>query len=402
MRVYRKCYRAPVKWNPTKVPLATPAWALPIPKRPPMSHALFDTVALGKAVLPNRLVMAPMTRSRTRQPGDIPTGMMAEYYAQRASAGLIITEASQISRQGQGYSFTPGIHSPEQIAGWKHVSDAVHRAGGRIFLQLWHVGRMSHASFHADGLPVAPTALSPDAKVWVVDPATGQGSMLDCPIPRALTLGEIPQVIDDFRQGAANAIAAGFDGVEIHGANGYLIDQFLRRSSNHRTDRYGAGQQGRLRFLMEVAEAVAGEVGASRTGVRLSPFITQRNMADSQIIPTILKAAEMLDRIGLAYIHLSEADWEDAPRIPEKFRHALRACFSGAIIVAGKYTRERGEEIVEKGLADLVAFGRPFIANPDLPRRFRENLPLAGFDPATLFGGGAQGYIDYPGWPTPT
>jgi N-ethylmaleimide reductase len=363
-----------------------------------MTSTLFSSFKFGNAVAPNRIAMAPMTRSRTTQPGDIPNAVMAEYYAQRASAGLIITEATQISPQGQGYSFTPGIHSPAHIAGWKLVTDAVHRAGGRIFLQLWHVGRMSHASFHADGKPVAPSALSPDAKVWVVDPTTSQGNMVDSPIPRALEISEIPQVIEDFRKGAANAIAAGFDGVEIHGANGYLIDQFLRRSSNHRTDRYGGGQENRIRFLVEVAEAVVKEVGADRTGIRLSPFITQRNMADDEIIPTILKAAEALDRIGLAYIHLSEADWEDAPKIPEEFRHDLRATYSGAIIVAGKYTQQRGEDIVAKGLADLVAYGRPFIANPDLPRRFKEGLPLADFDGATLFGGDAKGYTTYPAW----
>jgi N-ethylmaleimide reductase len=356
---------------------------------------LFDPLTLGAVTLPNRIVMAPMTRSRSTQPGDVPNAMMADYYAQRASAGLIITEATQISQQGKGYSFTPGIYSPEQVAGWKLVTDAVHVAGGRIFLQLWHVGRMSHSSFHADGLPVAPSALSPGAQVWVVDPATGVGGMVDCPVPRALEIDEIADVIEDFRKGAANAIAAGFDGVEIHGANGYLIDQFLRRSSNHREDLYGGTQDNRIRFLVEVAEAVAGEVGADRTGIRLAPFITQRKMADDEIIPTILKAAKELNRIGLAYIHLSEADWEDAPVIPEAFRHHLRAAYSGAIIVAGKYTRDRGQAIVASGLADLVAYGRPFIANPDLPRRYAEYLPLADFDGSTLFGGSAKGYSDY-------
>ncbi len=360
-----------------------------------MSKKLFQPLKLGLVELANRITMAPMTRSRTTQPGDIANTLMAEYYAQRASAGLIITEATQISPQGQGYSFTPGIYSPEQIAGWRLVTDAVHNAGGRIFLQLWHVGRMSHESFHADGKPVAPSALSADAQVWVVDPKTGQGGMVDCPIPRALEADEIPAVIEDFRKGAANAMAAGFDGVEIHAANGYLIDQFLRRSSNHRTDQYGGSQENRIRFLNEVAEAVVGEVGAERTGIRLSPYITQRNMADDQIIETILKAAQALERIGLAYIHLSEADWDDAPAVPQQFRHDLRAVYSGAIIVAGKYTQERGEKIIAAGLADLVAFGRPFIANPDLPRRFHENLPLAEFDGSTLFGGIRKGYADY-------
>ncbi|MEP3945646.1 alkene reductase [Ascidiaceihabitans sp.] len=361
-----------------------------------MTETLTSPIELGHITLPNRIAMAPMTRSRTTQPGNVPNAMMAEYYAQRATAGLIITEATQISQQGQGYSFTPGIYSDAHIAGWKIVTNAVHKADGRIFLQLWHVGRMSHESFHEDGKPVAPSALSPDAQVWVVDAETGIGGMADSPVPRALETGEIASVVNDFRQAAANAIKAGFDGVEIHGANGYLIDEFLRRSSNHRTDQYGGSQENRIRFLVEVAEAVAGEIGAARTGIRMSPYITQRNMADDEIIEVMLKAAKELDRIGLIYIHLSEADWDDAPQIPDQFRHDLRSVYSGAIIVAGKYTKERGDKILADGLADVVAFGRPFIANPDLPRRFAENLPLSAFDPDTLFGGTKTGYSTYP------
>ncbi len=361
-----------------------------------MNDVLFSPALLGGLTLPNRVVMAPMTRCRTTQPGDVPNALMAEYYAQRAGAGLIVTEATQISRQGQGYSFTPGIYSPEQIAGWKQVTDAVHAAGGRIILQLCHVGRMSHPSFHPDSKPVAPSALAPDAQVWIVDPETGKGGMVECPVPRALSESEITLVVEDFRRGAANALAAGFDGVEIHGANGYLIDQFLRRSSNKRTDRYGGEADNRIRCLVNVAKAVSDEVGADRTGIRLSPFITQRNMADDAIIPTILKAALELDRIGLAYIHLAEADWDDAPRIPEQFRQDLRAIYTGAIIVAGKYTHQKGRSIIASGLADLVAYGRPFIANPDLPQRFRNGLPLADFDGGTLFGGDRVGYADYP------
>ena len=363
-----------------------------------MTQSLFSPASFGTITLPNRIAMSPMTRSRTTQPGNVPNVMMAEYYAQRASAGLIITEATQISQQGQGYSFTPGIYTQEHISGWKLVTNAVHKADGRIFLQLWHVGRMSHESFHEDGKPVAPSALSPDAQVWVVDSNTGVGSMVNSPIPRALETDEIASVVDDFRKAARNAIDAGFDGVEIHGANGYLIDEFLRHSSNHRTDKYGGSQENRIRFLVEVAQAVADEVGADKTGIRMSPFITQRNMADDEIIEVMLKAAKELDRIGLIYIHLSEADWDDAPQVPEQFRHDLRSVYSGNIIVAGKYTKERAEKIVTNGLADIVAFGRPFIANPDLPRRFEENLELSDFDGTTLFGGTEQGYSDYPKW----
>jgi len=361
-----------------------------------MHDALFQPLRLGAITAPNRILMAPLTRGRATPPGFVPNAMMETYYRQRASAGLIVSEATQISPQGQGYSFTPGIHSRAQIAGWRGVTDAVHAAGGRMFLQLWHVGRMSHESFHPDGRPVAPSALSPDASVWVADPETGDGRMVPSPLPRALETDEIPAIVDQFRQAAANAADAGFDGVEIHGANGYLIDQFLRRSSNIRTDRYGGPQENRIRFLVEVAEAVAGEIGAGRTGIRLSPYITQRNMEDAEIIPTILRAAREIERIGLAYIHLSEADWEDAPVIPERFRNDLRAAYSGTLIVAGKYDKGRAERILAEGLADLVAFGRPFIANPDLPERLRTDSPLAAFDPATLFGGGARGYSDYP------
>ncbi|WP_306026844.1 alkene reductase [Stappia sp. MMSF_3263] len=365
-----------------------------------MTSSLFDPLTLGDLSLPHRIAMAPMTRARSIQPGNVPSREMARYYAQRASAATIITEATQISPQGQGYSFTPGIHSDEQVAGWRLVTDAVHAAGGRIVLQLWHVGRMSHAIFHEDGLPVAPSALAPDAKVWIADPATGETGMVDSPVPRALETSEIDGIVKDFAKAATNAMTAGFDGVEIHGANGYLIDQFLRRSSNLRDDRYGGSQENRIRFLVEVAEAVAAAAGPGRTGIRLSPVITQRGMADTEIIPTMLAAARELDRIGLAYIHLAEADWDDAPETPESFRHELRAAFSGRIIVAGKYDKARADNILARGLADVVAFGRPFIANPDLPRRLRENLPLASFDPATLFGGDEQGYSTYPAWGT--
>ncbi len=359
-----------------------------------ITSSLFQPLQLGELELPNRIVMSPMTRSRTTQPGDVPNMMMAAYYAQRASAGLIVTEATQISRQGQGYSFTPGIYSDAQVQGWRGVTDAVHAAGGRIVLQLWHVGRMSHASFHADGLPVAPSALAPNAQVWAVG-TDGVGRMVDCPLPRAMSANDIGAVIDDFRRGAHNAMRAGFDGVEIHGANGYLIDQFLRTTSNHRSDGYGGEMAARVRFADEVATAVAAEVGAVRTGIRLSPFITQRNMACPEIIPTILHLARRLDAIGLGYIHLSEADWEDAPQILEDFRRALRQAYQGRVIVAGKYDPARAESILRAGLADLVAFGRPFIANPDLPRRYAEHLPLSAFDPRTLFGGDERGYTDY-------
>ncbi|USD35943.1 alkene reductase [Ferrimonas sp. SCSIO 43195] len=357
---------------------------------------LFHPLSLGELTLPQRVVMAPMTRSRTAQPGDVPTPMMAEYYGQRAGAGLIISEATQISPQGKGYSFTPGIYSQAQIDGWKQVTDAVHHNGGRIFLQLWHVGRMSHPSLHADGQPVAPSALAPDAQVWIVGD-DGIGRMLDCPVPRALTTDEIHATVEDYRQAALNAMAAGFDGVEIHGGNGYLIDQFLRRSANQRTDAYGGSQANRIRFVTEVTESISDAIGADKVGVRLAPFITQRGMDDSEAIDTILLAAGEFNRIGIAYLHLAEADWDDAPTVSLGFRRDLRAAFSGAIVVAGNYHKASAEALINEGLVDAVAFGRAFIANPDLPFRMQRNLPLADIgDPSTLFGGNHKGYTDYP------
>jgi N-ethylmaleimide reductase len=359
------------------------------------SSPLFRPLQLGPLALPSRIVMAPMTRARSSQPGDVPNALMAQYYAQRASAGLIVTEATQISRQGQGYSFTPGIYSDAQVDGWRRVTDAVHAEGGRMVLQLWHVGRMSHASFHADGLPVAPSAIAPQAQVWVAGD-DGVGRMVDSPVPRALSVQDIQGVIGDFRRAAANAMRAGFDGVEIHGANGYLVDQFLRTTSNQRTDAYtGATLEGRTRFALEVATAVASEAGAERTGMRLAPFITQRGMDCPEIIPTMLHLARQLDATGLAYLHLVEADWADAPQIPDAFRTALRQAYQGRVIVAGGYDAARASQVLSDGFADLVAFGRPFIANPDLPRRLADGLPLAAFDAKALFGGDARGYSDY-------
>jgi N-ethylmaleimide reductase len=357
---------------------------------------LFTPVSIAGQTVSHRVVHAPMTRARSTQPGDVPNAMNAEYYAQRASAALIVSEATQISPQGKGYSFTPGIYSDEQVAGWRLVTDAVHAKGGRMFLQLWHVGRMSHPDFHGGALPVAPSAVPFDGQIWKVDPATGQGGMVDTPTPRALSRDEIHGIIADFRRGARNAIAAGFDGVEVHGANGYLIDQFLRTTSNQRTDEYGGSRENRLRFLKELVTALVEEVGASRVAIRLAPFLTARGMACPDILPTILEAAAFLQEQGVAYMHLVEADWDDAPQFTEEFRKEIRARFSGTIIVAGNYDTERAEWVLANGYADLVAFGRPFVANPDLPRRLRDGLPLSDFDPAALFGGGAQGYTDYP------
>ncbi|MFT2159840.1 alkene reductase [Pseudomonas promysalinigenes] len=359
---------------------------------------LFTPGTIGKSPIPHRVVMAPMTRARSTQPGDIPNTMNAQYYAQRASAAFIVSEATQISPQGKGYSFTPGIYSNAQVEGWRLVTDAVHAAGGRIFLQLWHVGRMSHPDFHDGALPVAPSAVPFDGSIWKVDPETGVGGMVACPTPRALSRDEIHGIVSDYRKAAANAIKAGFDGVEIHGANGYLVDQFLRTTSNVRTDEYGGTRENRLRFLKEVMDAVIDEVGADRAAIRVAPFLTARGMACPDILPTILDAATYLQDKGIAYLHLVEADWDDAPVFTEEFRQAVRGRFQNPIVVAGNYDLELADWVLRKGYADCIAFGRKFVANPDLPVRLENDLPLSELDGTKLFGGTEEGYSDYPAW----
>lgn len=357
---------------------------------------LFESTQLKQLALQNRVVMAPMTRARTTQPGNIPNQMMATYYKQRASAGLIISEATQISDDSQGYSFTPGGYTDEQVAGWKTVTQAAKEQGAAMFCQLWHVGRVSHPRFQKGKLPMAPSALAPvETQVWIAD-EHGTGSMIDCVEPRAMLQDDIDRVIKDFAMAAQRAIEAGFDGVEIHAGNGYLIDQFLRTNSNHRTDNYGGTRDNRMRFLLEVVDAVIHAIGASKVGVRLAPFITFKDMNCPDIVPTILEVSKHLQARDVAYLHLSEADWDDAPVIPESFRVKLRQHFTNTIIVAGSYTQKRADEILEKGYADLIAFGRPFVSNPDLVARLKHHQPLATLDGSTLFGGNERGYTDYP------
>jgi N-ethylmaleimide reductase len=356
---------------------------------------LFDRYALGPITLKNRIVMPPLTRARSSQPGNVPNAMMAEYYAQRADAGLIIAEATDISADAKGYSQTPGVHSRDQVAGWRLVTDAVHAKGGRIFLQIWHTGRMSHPDLRKGEQTVAPSAIPFQGQIWMTD-AHGVGRMVDCPTPRALTTPEIKEIVANFRQAALNAIEAGFDGVEIHGANAYLIDQFLRTSSNQRSDEYGGSRENRQRFLFEVVDAVVGAIGADRVGVRLSPFTTARGMDCPDIVPTTLDAAAKLNQCGIAYLHVAEADWNNAPAIAEEFRQDLRRSFPRTLIVAGKYDAAKAQWVLDHGYADLVAFGRLFIANPDLPTRLRAGLSFNPLDATTLFGGTATGYSSYP------
>ncbi|MFC7518654.1 alkene reductase [Herbaspirillum sp. GCM10030257] len=366
-----------------------------------MSVDLFAPLRLGQLTLPNRIVMPPMTRARAAA-GEVPTDMMAQYYKQRASAGLIITEGTQISRQGQGYAWTPGIYTTEQIEGWRKVTAAVHRAGGRIFAQLWHVGRLSHLSLQPEEqAPVAPSALVADGVQVFIDPqrlgaAHGIGQKVQHSAPRALATAEIRKLVQDFAAAAENALSAGFDGVELHGANGYLINQFLDSGSNHRTDIYGGSLRNRLRFLEEVTHAVANAVGPERVGVRLSPLTTAQGTTDATPESTYLAAARLLDKSGIGYLHIAEADWDDAPPMPVAFKEALRQMYSGVMIYSGHYDRPKAEEALARGWTDLVGFGRPFIANPDLPRRLQLGETLNTGNSALYFGGGAQGYIDYP------
>lgn len=355
--------------------------------------SLFSPVKLGRYDLPNRVVMAPLTRNRAAA-GNVPQELNVKYYTQRASAGLIVTEATQISPQGVGYPATPGIHSTEQVEGWKQITEAVHQKGGHIFLQLWHVGRISHPSLQPNGeLPVAPSAIAPEG---MASTYTGEQPYVT---PRALETDEIPGIIEQYRQAAENALAAGFDGVEIHGANGYLLDQFLQDGSNQRTDQYGGSIENRARLLLEVTEAVVGVWGADRVGIRLSPNGTFNSMHDSNSAALFDYVVGALDRFGLAYLHLVEPRWASAT--PEADIAALktshfREIYHGTIITAGGYDRELGSAVVASGKADLVAYGRLFISNPDLPERFAQDAPLNPYDRSTFYGGDERGYTDYP------
>lgn len=364
-----------------------------------MNHdPLFQTLRLGALTLPNRIVMPPMTRSRASQPGDEANELMAAYYAQRAGAGLIVGEGTHIAPLAKGYAWTPGIHTPAQVAGWRKTTEAVHAAGGRIFAQLWHVGRLSHSSLLGGEQPVSSSAIQAvGVKVFIAGEDGRTPGFVQASVPRALSVAEIGEVVEQYRAAARNAMAAGFDGVELHGANGYLVNQFIDSNANTRTDEYGGSLPKRLRFLGEVARAlIDGSGDASRVGVRLAPLTTLNGCVDDDPETTYLAAAKLLGELGVGYLHIAEADWDDAPLMPLAFKQELRAAFPGVLIYAGKYTAERAREAIAAGWADLIAFGRPFVANPDLPERLRTGAPLATHDRATLFGGGAHGLTDYP------
>jgi len=359
-------------------------------------NVLYKPFTLGDIQLPNRVLMAPLTRSRSKQPGDIPCELNATYYGQRADAGLIFSEASQVSPQGKGYAFTPGIHSDDQIEGWQKVTTAVHDAGGLIYLQLWHVGRISRPELQPDGQqPVAPSAIKPVGAQTFIDEKSGMLEVLE---PRALLTEEIPSVVEQFRQGAINAKQAGFDGVEIHGANGYLLDQFIRSKSNQRTDEYGGTIDNRLRFPLMVVDAVIDVWGVERTGIRVSPTGTFNDMHDDDPVATYGAFAKELNDRDIAFIEVVEDSFQGnaANGRPEAVIQAIRENFKGAYIGNGNYSAEEARQRIDSGLCDLVTFGRLFISNPDLPKRFRETASLNDFDEGTFYGGDEHGYTDYP------
>lgn len=344
---------------------------------------LLEPLSIGELKLPNRIFMAPLTRCRASA-GRVPNAMMRDYYVQRASAGLILSEATSVTAMGVGYPNTPGVWSPEQTAGWKQITAAVHEAGGRMFLQLWHVGRMSDPLYLDGALPVAPSAIAPKGHVSLVRP------LKSFVTPRPLERSEIPGVIEAYRQGAANALAAGFDGVEIHGANGYLLDQFLQDSTNKRTDDYGGPIENRARLMLEVTDAVISVWGAGRVGMHIAPRGDSHDMGDTNLAATFGYVARELGRRKIAFLCARESVG------PNRLGPELKKQFGGLYVANEAHTKESAEQLLQTGEADAVAFGKAFIANPDLVKRFARNAPLNPPDPTTFYGDGPRGYVDYP------
>ncbi|CAM3242546.1 alkene reductase [Komagataeibacter xylinus] len=368
------------------------------------SSSLLEPVRLGDLSLENRIFLPPLTRCRSTQPGDIPNALMAEYYAQRTQAGFLLTEGTQIEPRGQGYAWTPGIYSPEQIAGWKLVTDAVHAKQRPIFAQLWHVGRVSHRALQpGHEAPIAPSAVAATGVNVFIPTGPGTGKLVPPDMPRALSIPEIHDLVELYAQAARNALSAGFDGVEIHAANGYLINQFISERANFRTDAYGGCLSNRLRFLREVVEAVSAVVTPDRLGVRFSPLFgttteerVYLGLLEDNPAETYTAAVRVLADAGIAYVSLAEADWDNAPEMPDAFRASVRDIFGGRILCAGRYDLHKAQHVLAHDWADMIGFGRKFIANPDLPARLEHGWPLNSLDPATMYGGGAHGYTDYP------
>lgn len=360
-----------------------------------MTQALFSPLQVGAVTLPNRVVMAPLTRMRAAA-GDVPTPLIAEYYRQRAGAGLIVSEASQVSPQGKGYMQTPGIYSAAQVAGWKPVTAAVHEAGGRIAIQLWHVGRISHTSLQPDGqAPVSASALAAHTRTSVLGEG-GKPERVPCSTPRPLETGEIPALLESYADATRNAREAGFDLVEVHAAHGYLLQQFQAVESNQRDDAYGGSLENRARLTLEVLDAVISAWEPGRVGIRISPIGSFNALTDSEGEAMGLYLAREFARRGIAYLHLSEPDWAGGPVLDDSFRRTLKEHFPGVIIGAGNYTRAKADDLLAKGLIDAAAFGRDYIANPDLAERLRLGADLNAQRPELFYGGGAEGYTDYP------
>jgi len=363
-------------------------------------NKLFNSYSTGDITLANRIVMAPMTRSRART-GDIADDLTAKYYCQRASAGLIITEGSQISIQAQGYLYTPGIYSTEQVEGWKKTTQAVHKKGGKIFIQLWHVGRISHVSLQENGeAPVSSVAVSAKNSTCYAYDENGVAGPIKVSPPRALSSNEIGSIVQDYVKAAKNAIDAGFDGVEIHAANGYLIEQFINGALNTRDDEYGGESiENRLRFVLELTDAVSQAIGAGRTGIRLAPFgrLFDMHPFNGEEDTWLTLAAELATR-ELSYVHLSDQQTLGEQAIPEGFIEKFRKAYDGTLIIAGGFTKQLAEKYLLEEKADLIAFGRPYIANPDLVERLKNDWPLNEVNRATMYGGSEEGYTDYPFW----
>lgn len=365
---------------------------------------LFSPLDLGGFTLRNRIALPPLTRCRSDQPGNIPGDMMVEYYRQRASAGFMVTEGTQIEPRGQGYAWTPGIHTSAQIAGWEKVTSAVHAEGGIIFCQLWHVGRVSHNALQpGEQPPVAPSVVQATGVRVFIETGPGEGVLTNPSLPRELATAEVKEIVALYRSAAENAKLAGFDGVELHSANGYLINQFISEHTNFRKDEYGGSLENRLRFLKEIIEAVSQVFGSNKVGVRFSPLFESTDeervylgLVESDPHSTYIQAAEMLQTLNVGYISIAEADWDNSPLLPVTFRIALREAFRGPVMYSGRYTQEKAQLMLENGWGDLFGFGRTFIANPDLPARFLADNPLSPVDHSSLYGGTHKGYTDYP------
>lgn len=357
---------------------------------------LFTPLTMGAVTLKNRVLMAPLTRLRNTEPGDLPTDLARDYYVQRASAGLIINEGTHISPTAKGYAGAPGIYSEAQVAAWRDINQAVHAAGGLMAIQLWHTGRISHVSVQPDGeAPLAPSAIAAQSNTNIRN-ENGELVRASCSTPRAMEAAEIEDLLEDYRRATDNARRADFDLVEIHGAHGYLLNQFLSPEANTRTDAYGGSIENRARLLLEVVDAVVAEWSADRVGIRISPLGVFNGLSDVDQEEMAIYLADELAKRKLAYLHISEPDWAGGPAYQDSFRQTLRAHYPGCIIGAGGYTADKAEALLEKGYIDAAAFGRSFIANPDLPARLQAGAELNALNPATLYGGGAEGYTDYP------